>query len=89
MIPTSSIHHKRLFFHEILRSRLPEKEKGPERLWQDGQVMMTAGTLTTAVCLFELTYHLLKQPLELKKLKTELTPAILDPQSLSEISKLE
>jgi len=76
-------------FHAILQGDLPEKEMSPDRLWQDGQVTVIAGTLTTAAALSEITYHLLKQPRELETLKDELAKAIPDPTALPETAKLE
>ncbi|KIX09021.1 uncharacterized protein Z518_00099 [Rhinocladiella mackenziei CBS 650.93] len=76
-------------FHAILQGGLPEKEMSPDRLWQDGQVVVIAGTLTTAAALSEITYHLLRQPNELKTLKDELAKAIPDPTALPETAKLE
>jgi cytochrome P450 len=76
-------------FHEILNSDLPEREKSTVRLWQDGQVTVIAGTLTTAAALSEITFHLLQQPEHLKKLREELANAISDPANLPPVAKLE
>ncbi|KIW87158.1 uncharacterized protein Z519_12269 [Cladophialophora bantiana CBS 173.52] len=76
-------------FHAILQGDLPEKEKSPDRLWQDGQVVVIAGTLTTAAALSELTYHLLRQPIELRPLKDELAKAMPDPAAVPDIARLE
>jgi cytochrome P450 len=76
-------------FHEILQSDLPEHEKMPNRLWQDGQVTVIAGTLTTAAALSEITFHLLDQPMHLRKLKTELDTVSSGPGQLPEMVKLE
>jgi cytochrome P450 len=76
-------------FHEILNSDLPDKEKSFDRLWQDGTVTVIAGTLTTAAALSEITFHLLQQPEDLIKLKTELSKVIPEPGSLPATSKLE
>ncbi|OCK79494.1 cytochrome P450 [Lepidopterella palustris CBS 459.81] len=76
-------------FHEILNSDLPEREKTPERLWQDGQVTVIAGTLTTAAALSDITYYLLQQPAQLRQLKTELAAVIPDPTQLPSVAKLE
>lgn len=76
-------------FHEILNSNLPESEKSVSRLWQDGQVVVLAGTLTTATALAEISFHLLEQPDEMRKLKAELSAAIPDPSQLPPVAKLE
>jgi cytochrome P450 len=87
--PDSKYHSQVTVFHEILQSDLPEREKVTDRLWQDGQVTVIAGTLTTAAALAEITFHLLDQPMELQKLKTELDRIISDPDHLPETAKLE
>ncbi|ETN45628.1 uncharacterized protein HMPREF1541_09460 [Cyphellophora europaea CBS 101466] len=76
-------------FHEILQGNLPEHEKSPDRLWQDGQVTVIAGTLTTAAALSDITYYLLKQPAELRRLKDELAKVITDPDKLPDSAKLQ
>lgn len=35
-------------FHELLNGSLPEQEKTVARLWQEGQIIVGAGTETTA-----------------------------------------
>lgn len=76
-------------FHEILNSKLPPEERTSTRLWQDGQVTVIAGTLTTAWALSVVTYHLLTTPQVLKKLKEELATAIIDPSISPQLSVLE
>ncbi|KAK3321170.1 cytochrome P450 [Cercophora scortea] len=76
-------------FHEILNSKLPPAEKSFDRLWQDGQVTVVAGTLTTAWALSVTHYHLLATPSALKKLKTELVSAIPDPSVPVPLASLE
>jgi cytochrome P450 len=72
-----------------LNSKLPPEEKTSTRLWQDGQVTVIAGTLTTAWALSVVTYHLLTVPNVLKKLKAELVSAIPDPSKSLPLSALE
>jgi cytochrome P450 len=76
-------------FNEILNSDLPDNDKSFDRLWQDGVVTVIAGTLTTAAALSEITFHLLRQPEELRKLKEELAKTIPDSGNLPATSKLE
>lgn len=71
---------QRTIFHELLESDLPESEKGLERLWQEGQVVVGAGADTTANTLNTITYHLLANPSILKTLHDELKAAIPDPR---------
>lgn len=80
--------HKTIF-HEILGSDLPESEKSPSRLWQDGQVTVIAGTLTTASALSYATYCFLTQPDVLRQLREELQRAIPDPRRLPPLATLE
>ncbi|EXJ64290.1 hypothetical protein A1O7_00626 [Cladophialophora yegresii CBS 114405] len=87
--PDSKYNAQMTVFHAILQGDLPEKEKSPDRLWQDGQVVVIAGTLTTAAALSEITYQLLQQPNELRRLKKELADAIADPTVPLDAVKLE
>jgi len=72
-------------FHSILSSKLPESEKSITRLSDDAQVLMMAGTLTTAWVLEVTTFWLLTLPLVLRKLKEELTEAIPNPEDIGNI----
>ncbi|RDW71072.1 hypothetical protein BP6252_07635 [Coleophoma cylindrospora] len=76
-------------FHEILNSKLPDEEKSSTRLWQDGQVTVIAGTLTTAWALSVTTYHLLTIPSVLRKLRAELRQAIPNPSKSIPVASLE
>ncbi|KAL6245379.1 hypothetical protein RBB50_007378 [Rhinocladiella similis] len=87
--PDSKYQSQTTIFHAILQGDLPESEKSPDRLWQDGQVVVIAGTLTTAAALSEITFHLLRQPAELQALKDELAKAIQEPTTLPDVAKLE
>ena len=59
-------------FHELLNSDLPESEKTAERLVQEVQAIIGAGTETTAMTLSIITYYLLEKPEMLEKMKEEL-----------------
>ena len=90
--PTFQGHNKvdhETIFHEIRNSKLPSDEKTSTRLWQDGQVTVIAGTLTTAWSLSVTTYHLLTLPSVLRKLKAELEKAIPDPNAFVPLAILE
>ncbi|KAI0889003.1 cytochrome P450 [Annulohypoxylon maeteangense] len=63
-------------FHAILDSKLPPHEKTVDRLSDDAQVIVMAGTLTTASALELITFWLLSQPKTLQKLKEELRTAM-------------
>ena len=80
--------HKTIFY-EIINSDLPEKEKSDARLAQDGQVVVIAGTLTTAWALCVAIFYLLSQPGTLKTLKDELQTVLKGPSSTSTLAALE
>ncbi|OBT77934.1 hypothetical protein VF21_04356 [Pseudogymnoascus sp. 05NY08] len=65
-------------FHEILDSKLPEAEKSVRRLSDEAEVLVLAGTLTTAWTLDLCTFYLLRTPSALRRLKAELRAAIPD-----------
>lgn len=79
----------RTIFYEILNSDLPPEEKSNERLAQDGQTVVVAGTLTTAWALCNAVFYLLSQPETLKKLKEELRTVLKSPASDIKLSVLE
>jgi cytochrome P450 len=76
-------------FHTILSSPLLAQEMSYDRLWQEGQVLVFAGTLTSAWILSVGAYHILATPRILSKLKTELAAAIPDPASHPSLTTLE
>jgi cytochrome P450 len=71
-----------------MNSKLPPHECSIARLSDDAQVLMMAGTLTTAFTLEVCTFHLLRPENShiLRKLKTELYKGIPDPDKMHEIS---
>jgi len=76
-------------FHELLEKDLPASEKSMSRLVQEGQIIVSAGTETTAWCLSVITFHLLSNPTILKTLRQELEDAIPDPNKLAPVEQLE
>ncbi|EKG16029.1 Cytochrome P450 [Macrophomina phaseolina MS6] len=70
---------RRTIFHEILNSKLSDYDKSTDRLWQEGEVVVAAGTITTAWALGVSTYFALASPAILSQLKRELEAAIPDP----------
>lgn len=79
----------RTIFHELLTGDLPAQEKRLERLWQEGQIVIGAGTETTAWGLSATIFYLLENPLLLAKLQSELAEAIPDPTQRVSWSTLE
>lgn len=62
-------------FHDIMVNKLPEREKKLNRLCQEGQTFIVAGTETTAWCLSVICFHLLKDQAKLQRLTDELKEA--------------
>ena len=65
-------------FHTLLESNLPEEEKSLERLWQEAQLIIGAGTDTVANALTVTTFHVLNNQEILARLRMELEDAIPD-----------
>lgn len=79
----------RTIFHELLTGDLPEREKRLERLWQEGQIVIGAGTETTAWSLSAMLFYVLNDPRILRNLQNELFAAIPDPKERVPCSDLE
>ncbi|KAH6693344.1 putative cytochrome P450 [Leptodontidium sp. MPI-SDFR-AT-0119] len=62
-------------FHDVLSSNLPDSEKSPDRLYQEGQTFIAAGTETTAWCLTVITFYLFSNPSIMSMLRAELKEA--------------
>lgn len=62
-------------FHDIMVSKLPEREKKLDRLCQEGRTFIVAGTETTAWCLSVICFHLLQDQAKLQRLTDELKEA--------------
>ena len=76
-------------FQEIHKSGLPQYEKSFSRLWQDGQVTVVAGSLTTAWTLCCAVTYLSFNPDMLKTLKAELREAGITASALPSLVQLE
>ncbi|KAI9778818.1 MAG: hypothetical protein M1839_007908 [Geoglossum umbratile] len=76
-------------FHELLNSDLGPEEKTLQRLSEEGQTVIGAGTITTAHFLKTITFHLLSNPDILHKMKTELASVIPNPGSSVPLRQLE
>jgi cytochrome P450 len=77
-------------FHELLENKdMPASEKSIDRLVQEGQVIVSAGTETTAWCLSVTTFHLLSNPQVLQKLRAELEGAMPKPSETPTLASLE
>jgi len=76
-------------FHGLIGGDLDASEKTDERMIDESRVILAAGTDTTARALAVITYHLLADPMRLKKLKSELDAALPDPDALPMCSQVE
>lgn len=73
-------------FHSILESKLPPEEKSIARLADEAQMLVMAGTTTTAWALEVIQFWLLSQPDTLRTLKDELRAAIPNPDEIDHLS---
>ncbi|KAF2210325.1 hypothetical protein CERZMDRAFT_99390 [Cercospora zeae-maydis SCOH1-5] len=76
-------------FHELLISDLPAQEKGVKRMAQEANVVISAGSETTAWTLSVLTFYLLDDRTCLAKLQKELKTLVHDPMTLPSLAALE
>jgi len=70
-------------FHELLSSSLPPAEKSFERLVDEGETFVGAGTIPPAIVLRGTFFHILANPEVLHNLKEELTTAIPEGTPIS------
>ncbi|KAK4067258.1 uncharacterized protein Triagg1_7701 [Trichoderma aggressivum f. europaeum] len=75
-------------FREILNSKLPPEEKTPARLAAEAQVLVSAGTETTARALTVALFKLLTHPQPLETLKSELETVQDSSLSLERLQQL-
>lgn len=76
-------------FHELLQGDVPSSEKSVKRLVQEAQIVVSAGTETSAWCLSVITFHLLSDSAILKRLREELAAAIPNPDEFLPVEKVE
>lgn len=72
-------------FHDILSSKLPPSEKSVSRLTHEAHTIVAGGTFSTAWPMTLAIYHMLSQPLLLRRLKDELTAATPNASSKDHI----
>lgn len=81
---------KETIYAQILSSDLPEAELSDQRLIDEGTLIATAGSETTAWAVTITTYNLIQNPMTLAKLRLELaTVSIPDGCSVAPWSSLE
>jgi cytochrome P450 len=73
-------------FHDVINSNLRTREKTLDRLHQEGQTFVAAGTETTAWYLTIITFYLIENPKIMDKLRTELLNA--NASTATELEKL-
>jgi len=76
-------------FHSLLHSDLPPSEKSAERLWQEGQTVVGAGTETLSNTLSVLMYYILANPAIYAKLKEGLHTHAPTPETQLSWQQLE
>jgi len=76
-------------FSGLLDEKIPESERSNERLLCEAKVLIAAGTDTTATTMSKIVFHLLSDPVMLKKLKAELEIAIPDADSIPTAAEVE
>ncbi|TVY28782.1 Cyrochrome P450 monooxygenase [Lachnellula hyalina] len=76
-------------FQELLEGDVPDSEKSIDRLVQEAQVVVSAGTETTAWCLSVITFYILTNPTILERLRVELEEAIPDPDKPVPVENIE
>jgi cytochrome P450 len=76
-------------FQAVLDSDLPDEEKTADRLQDEGQTLVGAGSETTAKTLSIITFYLLQDKTQLQKLRDELASVPLKPEGGSLLSHLE
>ncbi|OAQ58690.1 cytochrome P450 oxidoreductase [Pochonia chlamydosporia 170] len=79
----------RTIFHELLTGNLPNEEKSISRLWQEGQIVVGAGTETTAWTLSATLFYVLNDNRILHKLQKELAAAMPDSTKRISCNELE
>lgn len=82
----------RTIFHDLLDSTvLPPEDKTVGRLWQEAQLLLSAGTVTTATSIGSALVYLLLDPRRMQILLEELEtamPDITNPKRQTELEKL-
>ncbi|KAH8600807.1 putative cytochrome P450 [Bisporella sp. PMI_857] len=76
-------------FHELRDSELPPSEKTALRLSDEGNILIGAGSETTAQVLAVLSFHLLDNPDTLAKLRTELHTVMPTTDTVPSWTQLE
>jgi len=76
-------------FQALLDSDLPQEEKSFQRLQDEGQTLIAAGSETTAKALSFITFYLLQDRSKLRRLREELRSVMPTPNSPASWTTLE
>ena len=76
-------------FQALLDSDLPPEEKSADRLQDEGQILVGAGSETTAKSLSVISFYLLQDKKKLQKLRDEIRTVMPTPNSLPSLTTLE
>lgn len=76
-------------FEALTQSNLPDGEKTVKRLSAEGQVLVIAGTETTAWTLSVITFYLLSNPPMLRRLRDELDQVAAESSEPATCTRLE
>jgi len=76
-------------FQALLDSDLPQDEKSAQRLQDEGQTLIAAGSETTAKALSIITFYLLQDRSKLQRLREELRSVMPTPNSQASWTTLE
>jgi cytochrome P450 len=76
-------------FQALLDSDLPPQEKSADRLRDEGQTLVGAGSETTAKALSFITFYLLQDKNKLQRLRKELHSVMPTPNSQASLATLE
>lgn len=79
----------RTIFQSLLESNLPPDDKTLERLRQEGQTIVGAGSDTVSNTLTVTTFHIVDNPENMMKLVEELGKALPDPNEPVKLSVVE
>lgn len=72
---------KKTIFQDIVQSKLPPSEKEPARLAAEANLLLIAGTETTAKALSLILFHILDNEPVLQRIREELSPLLPLPSS--------
>lgn len=80
---------RKTIFHDLLTAKVPDSDRAMERLVDEAQILLMAGTFTTANTLVAITFYLLQNPDVMKKLKAELDSALPGTEESFTLSQIE